>query len=47
MCPVPTGSQEYLGMTGNHQIDMPFKMVPLIPCNPLRRHLVALVKLWH
>ena len=26
--PVPTGSQEHLGMPGNHQIDMPFKMAP-------------------
>ena len=24
--PVLTGSQDHLGMPGNHQIDMPFKM---------------------
>ena len=28
MHPVPTGSQDHLGMPRNHQIDMPFKMAP-------------------
>ena len=28
MHPVPTGSHDHLSMPRNHQIDMPFEMVP-------------------
>ena len=28
MHPVPTGSQDHLGMPRSHHIDMPFKMEP-------------------
>ena len=45
MPPVPTGSQDHLGMPRNHQIDMPFEMAPYLHCNPMRCHLVALGKL--